>query len=831
MSFADKIGQAFSRKGLIIIAGIVLFYCLWIYGLSTNPPGFFIDESCIAYNGYLIATTGAQEDGTKFPLYIHCYTQGWSQYMSAGQPYALALLYLFISPSPLSARIFAATLVYISILLLGFLAARISGRTSVGIIVALSGMATPWLFEYSRLVMETFVLILSITLFLVCLYRASLRERWKITDVLSVSLLLTLITYSYATGRVIGPLFTFGLLIFAVNLRKLVDVFKVWVVYSLTMIPMIVVYFKDPLIISGRFLRATNLSKDASLFENISKVVAALWEDFSLKFFIFEGDHLLRHHIPDSGMGEFLVATFVLGIIGVVIVLIKHRSSTWWRFILYGAFASMLPGAITFERQHSMRALAFPIFFMLFTVPAISWLMGLYDKKEDQTVSENDSKKGFWTPTTKRYFRLATLGVLLLLTAVQGIQFQSLFRVNGLVEARKGVFHEAYSRVLDQALAMEDRPIYLHDSGEPVYMNALWLGISKGYDKSNFVHLLDRQNPPEGAIVISSKTTCTDCQVLYLDGGFLLYRNQKPDASSFLTPVPADTSLSLSVFSAGPGSEPGQLSRPRGLATDSKGNLYVADSGNGRIQKFDADGKFVIQFGNNGPADTNLKDPNGVAVDAAGNVYVVDVGIHRLIKFNSEGIYETAYDGAGTGFYGPRDLAIGSNNRIYVVDQGRERIAVFDPETKQYPTVWGAKGTAQSDFGGPTGIAVSKTEVYVADQGNGRIQVFDLNGTFLRQWEVPSWSKAADETPDIAFDENTQILYASSCKANRILAFDANGTPMADLTLPDPEMLNDPGAMVITEANGKRSLNVVNRATSTVVRFELAAPKDPKKKK
>jgi hypothetical protein len=99
MSLGDKIGAVFSRKRLAILAGILLLYSFWIYGLSTNPPGFYVDESCIAYNGYLLATTGAQEDGTSFPLYIHCYTQGWSQYMSAVQPYALALLYLFISPS------------------------------------------------------------------------------------------------------------------------------------------------------------------------------------------------------------------------------------------------------------------------------------------------------------------------------------------------------------------------------------------------------------------------------------------------------------------------------------------------------------------------------------------------------------------------------------------------------------------------------------------------------------------------------------------------------------------------------------------------------------
>ena len=182
MSFADKIGAVFSRKRLAILAGIVLLYCFWIYGLSTNPLGFYVDESCIAYNGYSIATTGAQEDGKFFPLYIHCYTQGYSQYMSAAQPYELALLYLFVLPSVLSARICAATTVFLAILLLGLLAARISGQTWVGVIVAFSGLTTPWLFDFSRLVMELFFFTFSVVLFLFCLYNAYRRGKWTFAD-------------------------------------------------------------------------------------------------------------------------------------------------------------------------------------------------------------------------------------------------------------------------------------------------------------------------------------------------------------------------------------------------------------------------------------------------------------------------------------------------------------------------------------------------------------------------------------------------------------------------------------------------------------------------
>lgn len=820
MSFSDKIGLLFSRKGLIIIAAVVLLYAGWIYGLSTNPPGFYIDEACIAYNGYLLATTGAEEDGVKFPLYIHCYTQGWSQYMSASQPYALAVLFLFISPSVLTARIFAATLVFIAILLLGLLSARISGKTSVGIIVALTGMATPWLFEYSRLVMETFVLILSIVLFLFSLYKAHLRERWKVTDVFSISLLLTLITYSYATGRVIGPLFTFGLLIFAVSLRKLLDVFKVWIIYAITMIPMIMVYLKDPLIISGRFLRATNLSRDASIFENIGKVASAFWEDLSISFFILKGDELLRHHVPNAGMGELLVATFALGILGIIIILVRHRSSTWWRFVLYGAVASILPGAITFERHHSMRALAFPIFFLLFTVPAISWLMGLYEKKVS-TEENVERRTRFWSPTTEHYFRRGLLGILLLLTAVQAVQFQRVFRKNGVDPSRKAVFHEAYERVFDYAVGQESRPIYLHDFGEPCYILGLWFAAQKGIDRSNFVHLLDRQNPPEGAVVLSSKTTCTDCQMMYVDGGFLLYRNQAPDTSQIAAPVPANPVKAPSVFSAGVGSGPGQLANPTGLAVDNKGNLYVADTGNRRIQKFDADGRFLIEFGAVGAEEIVLKSPSGVTVDSGGLIYVVDVGSHKLVKFNPDGTFARAYEGPDTGFYGPRDVAYGSNNQIYIVDQGRSRIASFDIGTEKYSRIWGAPGVGPAEFKEATGVGVGGDMVFVADLGNGRIQIFDLSGKFVHEWPIPQWTRTGDEYPHAVFDEKTKTVYVTSSKSNEILAFDVNGNPREGFHPEGEEKLESPTAMAISEINKKRWLYVLNTGNSRVSKFAL----------
>ena len=63
---------------------------------------------------------------------------------------------------------------------------------------------------------------------------------------------------------------------------------------------------------------------------------------------------------------------------------------------------------------------------------------------------------------------------------------------------------------------------------------------------------------------------------------------------------------------------------PTGVAVDSSGNVYVADNGNNRIQKFNSNGKFITKWGSYGTADGQFSSPIGVAVDSSGNVYVAD---------------------------------------------------------------------------------------------------------------------------------------------------------------------------------------------------------------
>jgi tripartite motif-containing protein 71 len=79
--------------------------------------------------------------------------------------------------------------------------------------------------------------------------------------------------------------------------------------------------------------------------------------------------------------------------------------------------------------------------------------------------------------------------------------------------------------------------------------------------------------------------------------------------------------------------EAGQLRSPWGIAVDGAGDVYVADTGNHRIEKFDREGNFITQWGGFGNGEGQFNFPYGIAVDAKGSVFVVDSGNTRVQQF------------------------------------------------------------------------------------------------------------------------------------------------------------------------------------------------------
>src|ERR671933_75669 len=131
---------------LLLVGACAIAFALYAADVPRNPPGFYIDESSIAYNAQTLAQTGRDEHGEAWPLFFRAF----GDYKNPTYIYLLAALFKLTGPSILVARSLSTAAGLAAALVLGLLAFRISGRREVGILCALSALLTPWLFETSR---------------------------------------------------------------------------------------------------------------------------------------------------------------------------------------------------------------------------------------------------------------------------------------------------------------------------------------------------------------------------------------------------------------------------------------------------------------------------------------------------------------------------------------------------------------------------------------------------------------------------------------------------------------------------------------------------------
>jgi streptogramin lyase len=225
------------------------------------------------------------------------------------------------------------------------------------------------------------------------------------------------------------------------------------------------------------------------------------------------------------------------------------------------------------------------------------------------------------------------------------------------------------------------------------------------------------------------------------------------------------------------GSGDGQFSHPYGVAVDTSGNVYVADLVNSRIQKFTSDGTFLTKWGSRGSGDGQFHDPSGVAVDTSGNVYVVDTANGRIQKFTSDGTFLTKWGSTGGGdgqFYWHYGVAVDTSDNVYVADTSNHRIQKFTSDGT-FLTKWGSEGLGDGQFYYPQGITVDTSgNFYVTDTGNDRIQKFTSDGTFLTKWGASG--EGQFRWPSGVSADTSGNVYVADTNNHRIQKFTSDGT-------------------------------------------------------
>ena len=288
-------------------------------------------------------------------------------------------------------------------------------------------------------------------------------------------------------------------------------------------------------------------------------------------------------------------------------------------------------------------------------------------------------------------------------------------------------------------------------------------------------------------------------------------------AAPAATPSPAADAPPVIRASATPGQAPwAGIAEPRGIALDGQGRLWVTDFGHSRVAIFDASGGFLGAWGGvrgNGPYQ--LQDPADVAI-RGDNVYVADTWNGRVQRFTTAGRFQ---DTAATGLYGPRGVAIAGDGTVWIADSGNNRLALVAPgQTLRFV---GKSGSGPDGLASPVGVAVSPAHAYVADIGNHRIQVLGLDGKFQRSIPVAAWKETME--PYVAVDDKDD-LYVSVPMGSAVLALDRSGKVLRKWDADDAgkKLLRPTGLALDAKAG---VLYVADAASNVVTAVHLAEKK------
>ena len=481
------------------LAFFALVLTVYLIGVPRTPPGFCLDESSIAFNAHLISTTGHDEYDHAWPLFF----QAFGEYKNPVFIYVLAAVFKLTGPSIAVARSLSASFGVLAILLIAYLGAAVSQRRDIGLVVGLSAALTPWIYENSRLVFEVACYPALVALFLIAVWRASKHERWSVIDITSLVLTLALLSYGYSIGRLLGPLFAIGLIIFA-GRKKYTEIVLVWLGYALTLIPIFAFSRNHPGALTARFGLLTYIQPHTSVFEIIRHFITQYANDLNPVRFLLTGEDNVRDHV--AGTGTVLFATFGLAVAGLLLILRHHRKDRWWLFVIYAFLASIIPAALTTTIFPQIRLIALPVLINVLSIPAWQFLF---------------ERAGFRQRAKRMVSGLVIM--LLALIVAQGTYFQMLYHARA---AERGyICDEKFPRkVLAVALTSLQSPIYLFDPpGKSGYVQSYWHGLLGGINPSRFVRINNEAAAPGGAVVISTAETCANCRLLARHLNFIVY--------------------------------------------------------------------------------------------------------------------------------------------------------------------------------------------------------------------------------------------------------------------------------------------------------------------
>ncbi|MFE4217160.1 RICIN domain-containing protein [Streptomyces sp. NPDC056844] len=268
-----------------------------------------------------------------------------------------------------------------------------------------------------------------------------------------------------------------------------------------------------------------------------------------------------------------------------------------------------------------------------------------------------------------------------------------------------------------------------------------------------------------------------------------------------------------------------QLKNPCGVAVDSAGNVYIADSENYRVRKVTPDGNIGTVVGASSSTTSGdsglataarLNRPTGVAVDSDGVLYIADYGGHRVRKIGTDGKIST-FAGTGSGTFGgdggqavsaqlrsPYGVAVDGEGNLYIADRGNHRVRKVTPDGN-ISTIAGTVSSGFSGDGGqaasakldnPFSVVVDSTgALYIADYGNHAVRKVTADGVISTVAGIGTGGIDGDNGPAAAAQLKNPAGVAVDCVDTLYIA-DHNNNRVRKVSSAKMAGLPDSGAVV-----------------------------------
>ncbi|MBI5627147.1 MAG: hypothetical protein HY935_08145 [Nitrosomonadales bacterium] len=226
---------------------------------------------------------------------------------------------------------------------------------------------------------------------------------------------------------------------------------------------------------------------------------------------------------------------------------------------------------------------------------------------------------------------------------------------------------------------------------------------------------------------------------------------------------------------------------PVSVAVDKNGAVWALDKKKSKIAKLDESGNILASFGSPGSRKGELDDAEDFAISSTGIIFVADTGNNRVQVFSSDGVFlkEIHSDASGK-LEKPVAIALDPQNGLYVLDKGRAVVSIYSPKGEPLG-VFGKRADGSAIFEKPVALMATRDEVFVLD--SNRVKVFSQKGQYIRSF-ADGGSGSGELAEAVAIIATGDTTFAISERGNkRLQAFATLHKP------PAPEQLTAKGAV------------------------------------